>query len=79
MQVRLTEDQLQRLRARSKQQHISVAELIRRAVDKYLEEQIASDPTELRKRALRAIGCGNSGLSDVSERHDDYLVEAYSE
>lgn len=75
-QIQLTEDQAQRLRTRSKQQHIPVAELVRRAVDKSFEEQLSSDPIELRKRALTAVGCGKSGLSDVSERHDDYLFEA---
>ena len=77
MQVRLTEDQLQRLRAQSVQQHIPVAELIRRAVDKYLEERPSDDPIELRKRAVATSGRFRSTVTDVSIRHDDYLEEAY--
>jgi len=32
---------------------------------------------DARRRALTAIGCMKSGLSDLAERHDDYLIEAY--
>lgn len=78
-QIQLTEDQARRLKTQAATQHISVAELVRRAVDKSLTEQQAPDPVELRRRALAASGCGHSGLGDVSERHDDYLVEAYGE
>ncbi len=31
----------------------------------------------LRKKALTAVGRFASGVSDISERHDDYLSQAY--
>ncbi len=78
-QIQLTEDQAKRLKRIAEKQGISVAEVIRRSVDRTLREDYAPTEDELWDRAMRAIGCGRSGLHDVSERHDDYLVEAYKD
>ena len=48
---------------------ISLAELIRRTIDRYLAElPVEEDP------ALRVIGLGRSGRSDMASKHDDYLA-----
>ncbi|MCS7350016.1 MAG: ribbon-helix-helix protein, CopG family [Anaerolineae bacterium] len=60
-------------------QKVSVAALIRRAVREWLETSAGVSDIERRRRALAVIGQFRSGLSDVSERHDDYLAEAYGE
>ena len=69
IQVYLEESQDRALRALSEAQHISIAELIRRSIDRYLAEiPIEDDP------ALHLIGLGRSGLRDVAEKHDAYLA-----
>jgi hypothetical protein len=72
-QIQLTEQQSLRLRQAARRSGISTAEVIRRSVDRYLEQEAASPPGG----ALEIVGRWSSGLSDISERHDDYLDEAY--
>jgi hypothetical protein len=77
-QISLEPDQADRLRRLAKERGVSMAHLVREAVDQAYGGPLAP-PTraELGERALSAIGCGHSGLGDVSERHDDYLDEIY--
>jgi len=74
--VQLTEEQMLGLRKRANEQGVSIAELIRRGVDKIL----AATPLEkdVRKRALSAIGfIHDLNAPDLSTNHDDrYLTEA---
>ena len=77
-QLQLTEAQVRALKHRAAEEGVSVAELVRRAVDKSLQE-VMSDPDELRKRALSAAGRFRSGEDDALLRHDDYLAEAYGQ
>jgi hypothetical protein len=74
-QIQITEEQAQKLKALAARQHLSMAELIRRGVDKLLEHSI--DPDEQRRKAIAAAGRFRSGQGDVSTRHDDHLAEAY--
>ena len=78
-QIQLTDEQSRRLKVRAAEERVSVAELVRRAVDRSLTEQPTADPVELRERALAASGRFRSCTSDVSVRHDDYLAEIYAE
>lgn len=78
-QIQLTEEQSTTLKKLAEQENVSVAELIRRSVDSYLEEHDVITEEERRRRLLSVIGIGHSGLSDLAENHDKYLVEAYSE
>jgi hypothetical protein len=73
-QVQLTEEQLRRLRAGAAERGVSVAELVREAVDRHLS--IASSAEARRARAVASIGGFRSGREDVSERHDEYLEDA---
>lgn len=52
-----------------------MAALIREAVDRTYGLETGLDARW--ERALASIGGFNSGYSDISERHDDYLVDAY--
>ncbi|KAF0178033.1 MAG: hypothetical protein FD164_2274 [Nitrospirae bacterium] len=54
-----------------------MAQLIRTAVDQVVDAD-TDETASQRRKALAVIGCFNSGLTDVSERHDDYLAEAYT-
>jgi len=77
-QIQFTDEQLRRLRREAKAQGISVAELVRRLINRGMEDTLP-DRAALYERAVACIGafrdCDNA--SDVSERHDSYLEEAY--
>ena len=76
-QIQLTEEQAKGLKRLAKKEGISVAEVIRRSVNDTLKEGGAPSEDELWDRAFEVVGLGRSGMHDVSERHDDYLTEAY--
>jgi hypothetical protein len=78
-QIQLTERQAQGLKRLAAKQKISVAEVIRRSVDRTLMSQRMPDEQELRRRAIEAAGSFNSGKNNIAREHDDYLVEAYLE
>lgn len=78
-QVQLTPKQLKILRSRARRLNVSVAELVRRAVDAYVAAEIAPSFEERRRRAIEAAGRFGSGKTDVAKRHDDYLAETYRE
>lgn len=77
-QIQLTEKESAALKAAAQRSGLSVAELIRQSVDRFLDEINRSVPQSAgRLSALEIVGKFHSGLSDVSARFDDYLVEAY--
>ncbi|HXV60319.1 MAG TPA: ribbon-helix-helix protein, CopG family [Vicinamibacteria bacterium] len=78
-QIQLTQEQLNILRSKARRLNVSVAELVRRAVDAYVAAEIAPSFEERRRRALEAAGRFGSGKTDVGRRHDDYLADAYRE
>ncbi|MDP2755160.1 MAG: ribbon-helix-helix protein, CopG family [Nitrospirota bacterium] len=78
-QIQLTENQAETIRKIAKSRHLSVAELIRQAVDNLIRSTVLVDIEERRKRAIEAAGRFSSGLSDLSAEHDKYLEEAFSD
>ncbi len=78
-QIQLTEKQTQLLKELASQENVSMAELIRQAVDYWLQSVKPLTRAEQRRRALEIVGQFRSGQTDISERHDEYLVEAYSQ
>ena len=74
-QISLTSGQGRELRRLARKRGTSMAALIREAVDRTYGAGAGED---LRwHRALASIGGFRSGRSDVSERHDEMLPEAY--
>jgi len=75
-QIQMEDDQISWLRMEASARGVSVSQLIREGVALFRsrEERI---PEEKKRRALAAVGRFSSNLSDVSERHDDYLAEAF--
>ena len=70
IQVYLRPQQLEALRALAERRKVSVAELVRQGVDKVLAEvPPEEDPL------WDIVGMFDSGLGDLAERHDDYLVK----
>lgn len=78
-QIQLTEEQAHTLKEMAHKQSISMAELIRRSIDNYIE--ISHQPTmeEKKKRALSAVGVVSSGVRDLATNHDKYLAEVYGD
>jgi predicted DNA-binding protein len=76
-QVQLSEEQVSRLKAKALEEGTSLAELVRRAVERYLAEEENGGYEERARRALEAVGRFASGAKDVSEAHDRYLEEAF--
>ena len=77
-QIQLTEEQANALKKLSLSRHLSIAELIRQAVDHILKSSTAIDREERKKRAIAAAGRFSSGKRDIAREHDKYLAEAFS-
>lgn len=70
IQVYLEERQDKALRSLAQKQNVSLSELIRHSVDLLLSQTpIEDDPL------WKIVGLGNSGVTDLATRHDDYLVD----
>ena len=76
-QIQLTEDQTKSLKKIAATRHLSVAELIRRAVDAMIKTNLSVDAEEQFKRSLEIAGKFRSGRRDISREHDAYLSEGY--
>lgn len=77
-QIQLTDQQARRLRAEARERGLSLAEIIRRYVEKGLSEE-TPDRAALYGRASRVVGRfrDRRGACDVSGKHDRYLDEAF--
>ena len=73
-QISLTPDQMRRLRQAASERGVSMAQIVRDAVEAYVAAPPA-DRDELVRRARAVAGRFASGMTDVSARHDDYLAE----
>jgi predicted DNA-binding protein len=73
-QILLTESQLRVLRAEAARRGVSMAALIREAIEAYLGQK-----RDARHRALAVVGRFASGRCDVAEKHDEELEEAYAD
>jgi hypothetical protein len=76
-QIQLTETQARTLKKVAMDKGTSVAEVIRRAVDNMVQRSPKVSSEERIKRALEIVGKFRSGRRDVSQKHDEYLAEAY--
>lgn len=77
-QVQLTEKQLIMVKRIAAEQNVSMSEIIRQGLDSYLQQSIEPDKGERIRRALAIVGKYRSGYSNISERHDEHLDEAFS-
>lgn len=75
-QIQFTQEQLEALRRMAETEDCSVSELVRQAVASWISRHSEQEDEKWR-RAAAAVGGFSSGLTDVAERHDDYLAEAY--
>ncbi|MEA3359153.1 MAG: ribbon-helix-helix protein, CopG family [Thermodesulfobacteriota bacterium] len=77
-QIQIKDDQIEWLRIKARERGVSVSQLIREGITLFRADQ-ERFPENKKKKALAAIGRFSSNISDISERHDDYLVEAFSD
>ncbi len=73
-QIQLTKDQLRALKKLAAERGQSMADLIRRAVDRLVREA-----GERKRRALAAAGRFRSGIANLSADHDRHLDEAFGD
>ena len=77
-QISLEEQQADLLRRLARERGVSMAHLIRDAVDLAYGSVVVPRPREeLWERALATIGIGRGDGAPVSEDHDRYLDEIY--
>jgi len=76
--IGLTEPRHERLTCEARRPRVSVAALVREAVDQGFPGELERR-RELHRRSRAAVGAFQGGPGDVSVRHDDYLAEALGE
>ena len=76
-QIQLTEEQLHKLRRAARGQGVSLAEIVRRCIDRAIEQEIPGRRDDY-ARAARLVGAfqDREGARDVSAQHDAYLERA---
>jgi hypothetical protein len=78
-QISLEPEQADRLRRLARQKGVSMAHLIREAVDRTYAAGIApASRAELWGRATSAVGVGHGDGTSVSEDHDRQLDDVYA-
>jgi len=72
--IGLTDSQHARLGREAARRHVSVAALVREAVDATFPDELEARRAA-RSRSYPVLGAFDSGRSDISERHDELLGE----
>jgi hypothetical protein len=75
-QIQLTEAQAAGLKRAAAERGVSMAALIREAVDGLVS---GPDPADTRRRARAAIGAFSSGLGGAAANHEEYLAQAIAD
>ena len=73
-QISLTEKQMNRLRRAASARGVSIAAVIREAVDLSVPDE-AADRLARQERAFGHAGSFSSGHRDTTERHDEVLTD----
>ena len=76
MQIQFTEEQQAELRHQARKRGISISAFVREAVDRELGREEILD--EAWARALSVVGSGRGDGTNVAERHDEFLAEAFA-
>lgn len=75
-QIQLTEDQAREVKRWAEERGVSMAAIIREAIDDGLRHRNAPSWDEIVERAIAAVGCCASGSGDVADRHDEFFAES---
>ena len=77
-QIQLTERQARELKRIAAREDVSMAEVVRRAVEAKIREGTPGVPWEERvRRTMAVMGKFHSGIRDLAVNHDKYLAEDY--
>lgn len=76
-QIQLTEEQARKVKKIAASRGVSMAEVIRDALEGAIRSYPGSVSEQKWKRALEIAGKFRSGKRDVSRKHDAYLTEAW--
>lgn len=87
VEIQLSDEQARRLDQVAQTEGVSLEEVVRRSIERYVMEQEATphraldraELAELRRRSLALVGKYGSDASDVSENHDRYLADIYGD
>lgn len=74
-QIQLSDSVSLRVKQEAAREHISMSEIIRRAIDFFIRTSPSVVADNRYDRALSAAGRFSSGCSDISSRHDAYFAE----
>lgn len=77
-QVQLTDEQAVLVKRIAAARHLSMAEVIRQAVDQVINSNTSAGPEEKKRKALEVVGKFRSGKHDISTEHDKYLADAFN-
>ncbi len=77
--MQLEDRQYETLKRMAASEGVSMAEMLRRAIDLMQQGPGHVDREERKRRALAAAGRFRSGSRDTARRHDEYLAEAIGE
>jgi predicted transcriptional regulator len=78
-QIQLSEDEAAAVKRLASERSVSMAAVIRAAVDHYVQRESGVSIEERWRRSLAAVGGFHSGRSDLSQTHDDEFAAAASE
>jgi len=76
-QIQLTEEQARKVKRIAAHRGVSMAEVIRDAIEEASRTNRHGVREEKRQRAVEILGKFKSGKRDVSKKHDDYVAEAF--
>jgi predicted CopG family antitoxin len=69
-QIQFEKESYEKLKAKSKASGDSISEIVRRSLDSTIDSQEADQKWA---RAFQSMGKFESGLKDLSNKHDEYL------
>lgn len=75
-QIQLSEDEAAAVKRLATSRGVSMAAVIRAAVDQYVEREGEESMESKWARSLAAVGSLHSGITDLSQRHDDEFADA---
>ena len=75
-QIQLTETQAREVKRMAEERGVSMAAVIREAIDDRLRHRNTPPWDELVERAIAAVGSCSSGRGDAADQHDEYFAES---
>ncbi len=78
-QIQLSEEEAAAVKRLARERSVSMASVIRAAVDQYVERESVESLDERWRRSLAALGGFHSGVKNLSAVHDDEFAASASE